>query len=80
MYLGPESVLMVFKPLYGIPESGLHWYLTYFHHHEYTLGIIRTIFYPCFITRLDNNGNLNGVIVLKVDYAFCFGSTNFLND
>lgn len=27
--LPPGFVVKVLKPLYGIPESGLHWYLTY---------------------------------------------------
>lgn len=80
MDLGPESVIMVVKPLYGIPESGLHRYLEYFHHHEYTLGMILTTVYPCVLSLLDNNGRLDGVIALQVyDYLF-FGSTNFLKD
>lgn len=31
--LGPGQVLKVVKPLYGNPESGLLWYLTYLAHH-----------------------------------------------
>lgn len=30
-------VVKVVKPLYGIPESGFHWYLTYLTHHLDTL-------------------------------------------
>lgn len=31
--LPQRQVLKVLKPLYEIPESGIHWYLTYLKHH-----------------------------------------------
>lgn len=37
--LTPGFVLKVVEPLYGIPETGLHWYLTYLSHHLETLGM-----------------------------------------
>lgn len=50
VYIGPPSeaqlppgkVLKVVKPLYGIPESGLHWYLTDIDHLGNNLGICRS--------------------------------------
>lgn len=33
MVLTRGTVWRVVKPLYGIPESGLHWYFTYLQHH-----------------------------------------------
>lgn len=33
IHLPSGQVLKVVKPLYGISESGLHWYLTYLEHH-----------------------------------------------
>ena len=31
--LSDEKLLLVKKPLYGIAESGLHWFTTYHRHH-----------------------------------------------
>lgn len=33
MDLPPDTIPHVVKPLYGIPEAGLHWYLAYLSHH-----------------------------------------------
>lgn len=33
MNLDDDEVLIARKPLYGIPESGLHWFSTYHSHH-----------------------------------------------
>lgn len=39
MDLPRNMVLQVVRPLYGMPESGLHWYLTYLDHHITCLGM-----------------------------------------
>lgn len=39
MGLPEVTVLKVVKPLYGIPESALHWYLTYLDYHVQILEI-----------------------------------------
>ena len=33
MGLGHDEILLASKLLYGIPESGLHWFITYHSHH-----------------------------------------------
>lgn len=44
-----NMVLKVVRPLYGIPESGLHWYLTYIDRHTERLGIIRATIDTCIL-------------------------------
>ena len=33
MGLQEDEILLAIKPLYGIPESGLHWFVTFQGHH-----------------------------------------------
>lgn len=42
MKIPPNTVLKVVKTLYGIPESGIHWYLTHQEHHIERLGMRRS--------------------------------------
>ena len=77
--LPPGHVLRVVKPLYGIPESGLHWYLTYLAHHLDTLGMTRSRVDPCLLIKQGNNG-LDGFILLQVDDSLGFGTEQFLDE
>lgn len=72
-------VLKVVKPLYGIPESGLHWYLTYLDHHLTRLGMQRSMVDPCVLLKRDKDG-LVGTIILQVDDSFGVGTETFLHD
>lgn len=76
----PEGyVLKVVKPLYGIPESGLHWYLTYLNHHLRTLGMKRSRVDLCVLYRRTGS-KLEGVIVRQVDDSLGIGTTTFLDE
>lgn len=56
MVLYEDMVLRVVNPLYGIPESGLHWYLTYTEHHTERQGMKRTTSDPCIMyNRIEGN-------------------------
>lgn len=77
MNLPPGSVLKVMKPLYGIPESGLHWYLTYLHYHLERIGMTRSTVYPCVPYKYEDEG-LVGIIVLQFDDSFGVGREDFL--
>lgn len=72
-------VLNFVKPFYGIPESGLHWYLTYLNHHINELGMTRSRADPCVLYRRTGTV-LDGVIVLQVDDSLGVGSTGFLDE
>lgn len=54
MNLQHDVVLKVVIPLYGIPESDLHWYLTYLEHHIRRLGMSRSKTDPCVLYRAEN--------------------------
>lgn len=53
-----DTVLKVVRPLYGIPESELHWYLTYLDHHTVRLKMKRTTIDPCMLVKHDIDGTL----------------------
>lgn len=50
-----EYVLLVVKPVYDIPGSGLHWFLTFSDHHEKALGLKKASFDPCIHYRENQN-------------------------
>ncbi len=46
----PEgSILKVIKPLYGVPETGTHWFNTYQKHHKGKLSMIESTFDSCLL-------------------------------
>lgn len=45
--LAPHMVLVVLRPLYGLPEAALHWYNTYSDFHTTTLDMRPTAADPC---------------------------------
>ena len=75
--LDDDFVLRAVKPLYGIPESGLHWFLTYQDHHLNRLGMQPTRYDPCLLFLRDNNRTL-GITALQVDDNLVHGSSAFL--
>jgi hypothetical protein len=64
--------------LYGIPESGLHWFMTYMHHHRTELGMNQARADKCFLYRRDDGGI--SVTTLQVDDSFGTGTPEFLQD
>ena len=51
MHLPENKVLLVIKPLYGIPEAGLYWFVTYKNHHVGRLGMKQCTTDPCILYR-----------------------------
>lgn len=49
MNLPEDEILQAVKPLYGVPESGLHWFITYRNHHEAKLGLKSSNIDPCLL-------------------------------
>jgi len=81
MGLAQDEVLLVKEPLYGIPESGLHWFITYHSHHTGRLRMKPTRGDPCVLYRpADSKSQCMGLTVLKVDDSFGHGDTKFLDD
>lgn len=64
--LPEDSVLKVIKPLYGIPEAGLHWYLTYMDHHKHQLGMNKSYIDPCMLILKGTDG-IKGPVILQFE-------------
>lgn len=77
--LPPNTVIKFLKPLYGIPEAVLHWYLRNIDHHIPRLGMRRTTVDPYMLVRKNADG-INGLVILQVDDSFAFGKEDFLRD
>ena len=45
----PGTLLRVDRPLYGIPEAGIHWFRTYHENHRDTLHLTASLHEPCFL-------------------------------
>lgn len=71
-------VLKVVKPLYGISESGLHFYITKLAHIAETLKMVRSRADPCVLIQLSKH-NLDGIILLQVDGSLSFGINLYLH-
>lgn len=78
-YLGlpPDNVLQVVKPLYSIPASGFHWYLTYLQHHIELLWITKVAVDPFLLIKRSKE-SLDGIVVIQVYYSLFFGDQDFL--
>jgi hypothetical protein len=49
-------IFKVVKPLYGVPEAGIHWYGTYSAHHREKLSIDTSTFNPYLLVTRDQEG------------------------
>jgi len=68
------TIIRVNKPLYGIAESGVHWFRTYSAHHQNELDMSTSTYDPClFIT----NGPHFGVVGMQTDDTLILASTQF---
>lgn len=75
--LSSDEVLQVVRPLYGIPESGLHWYLTYLSHHLEKMCMKRTRYGPFLIVRREGGEHVR-LTILQVNDSLCMGTDKFL--
>lgn len=77
--LPPDTVLRVVTPLYGIPQSGLQWYLTYLSHHVESLGKQRATFEPWLLFKRAH-GKVKGLMIIQVDDTLGCGDDDILRD
>jgi transposase InsO family protein len=73
--LGVEegTILQIMRPLYGIPESGNHWFHTYHSHHTTELGMEPSTYDPCLLCRKQPFG----VVGLQTDDTLFVGDEEF---
>lgn len=77
--LPDDKVLEVIKPLYGIPESGLHLFLTYSTQHIESLHMRQSTINPCLFYNRDDEG-LHGIILPQFDDSLSFRNISFVDD
>src|SRR6266702_4133853 len=68
-------ILKNFKPLYGIPEAGNHWFKIYYNHHIKELNINQSIYNPC-LFHLNNPINFK-IIGLQTNNTFLLANLVF---
>jgi len=77
MQVEKSKVLKVIRPLYGMPESPIHWFKTYSDYHRDKLGMTPSSIDPCLLHHGDGD-SLTGIIGLQVDDTIFAGSSSFL--
>lgn len=82
MGLRNDQLLLAKKPLYRIPESGLHWFATYHRHHIEKLRMKACKSDPCVLFKPQpsnqNEGKPQAIVALQMDDAFGHGDPNFI--
>jgi hypothetical protein len=72
----PEGIIMVVrKPLYGIPEAGTHWWATYHKHHRERLEMVTSTYDPCLL--ISTTKATFGVVGMQTDDTLILGSDEF---
>ena len=78
MNLTANLLLRASRTLYGIPESGLYWFLTYQKHHINSLKMNETSVAKCILYKSDGQ-IIQGLTALQVDDSLGHGNKNFLD-
>ncbi|PVH80071.1 hypothetical protein DL98DRAFT_549327 [Cadophora sp. DSE1049] len=73
----PGTVFMVVLPLYGIPESGNHWFNTYHKHHVNSLQIETSTYDPCLLISTKESNEF-GIVGMQTDDTLILGDNDFL--
>lgn len=72
--LDDNSVVKVLRPLYGVPESGNHWYKTYHAHHVDQLSMQQSTYDSCLLYSTQPFG----VVGLQTDDTLFVGDDEFV--
>lgn len=79
MKIPPGLILRAVKPIYGAPESGLHWFVSYSSNHIKKLGMQQTSTDPCILYKQPESKTKSiDMVILQVDDSFGTGSSSFL--
>jgi hypothetical protein len=75
--LDDSWVLVLVRPLYGLEEAGLYWFLTYFQYHKEDLGLSQTSLDQCFLYKRDHN-ELQALVSGQVDNSLALGDAAYM--
>ena len=72
----PNTIMKVILPLYGLAESGVHWWTTYHQHHQERLGMQTSTFDPCLLV---SNGTAEsfGMVGMQTDDTLILATPEF---
>lgn len=76
--LPDDQLLLLIKPLYGLPDSGDYWSRTMVHHQEEDLGMKSTCADPALYFKHKDKGILIGISGIHVDDSLHSGNKEFL--
>jgi hypothetical protein len=71
----PGTIMIVRKPLYGIPEAGTHWWATYYKHHKEKLFMVTSSYDPCLL--ITTKKGVFGVVGMQTDDTLFLASEEF---
>lgn len=75
MGLPEGTVLNVIKPLYGITEAGINWYLNYLSHNLEKPEMKNSPADPCILIKRTNDDQIYRAVALQVGGSLGFGNT-----
>jgi len=70
-----NTIMVVRKPLYGIPKAGTHWWATYHKHHKEKLAMATSTYDPCLL--ITTTDKAFGVVGMQTDDTLILGSKEF---
>jgi hypothetical protein len=71
----PNTIMIVRKPLYGIPEAGTHWWATYHKHHREKLAMATSTYNPCLL--ITTTKTAFSVVRMQTDNTLILRSKEF---
>ncbi len=69
------TIIVVLKPLYGVPEAGIYWWATYSKHHKEKLSMEPSTYDPCLL--ISTNKNRFGLIAIQTDNTLGLSNKGF---
>jgi hypothetical protein len=71
------TIMIVRKPLYGIPEAGTHWWATYNKHHREELNMESSTYDPCLLISTGEDGAF-AIVGMQTDDTLILADEKFL--
>ena len=69
--------MQLIKPLYGIPEAGLHWWSIYYKYHRERLEMATSTYDPCLLLTEGGPPGPFGLVGMQTDDTLIVSNTKF---